>query len=155
MSTEENKAIARRCMDLINQKNIAAIDQLYAPTYTRHDPNSTWVVNREDYKEDVKILTTVFPDLHFTVEDLVAEEDKVACRFSIFGTHGAPWRGLPATGKQVRVTGVCISRIVEGKVVEDWFNTDIFGIAQQLGVIPPNSTRDKVHADTTKDKARS
>jgi predicted ester cyclase len=154
MSTEENKAIARRSMELINQKDIAGIDQLYAPTYTRHDPNSIWVVNREDYKEDVKILTTVFPDLHFTVEDLVAEGDKVVCRFSIFGTHGNPWRGLPATGKEVRVTGMCISRIVESKVIEDWFNTDIFSIGQQLGIIPPNSTRDKVPADAARDKAR-
>ncbi len=141
MSTEKNKALVRSCMDLINQKNVAAIEQLYAPTYVRHDPNSTWVVNRENYKEDVNILTTVFPDLHFTVEDLVAEGEKVVCRFRIFGTQGNPWRGLPATGKQVEVTGMCISRIVEGKVVEDWFNTDIFSIAQQLGLIPSTSTR--------------
>jgi steroid delta-isomerase-like uncharacterized protein len=141
MLTEENKALVRRCMDLINQKDVGAIDQLYAPTYVRHDPNSTWVCNREDYKEDVKILTTVFPDLHFTVEDLVAEGEKVVCRFSIFGTQGNPWRGLPATGKQVRVTGVSISRIVQGQVVEDWFNTDIFSIAQQLGLIPATTTR--------------
>lgn len=141
MSTEENKALVRRCMDLINQKNFAAINQMYASTYVRHDPNSPWVCNREDYKEDLNILTTVFPDLRFTVEDLVAEGNKVVCRFSIFGTHGTPWRGLPATGKQVMVTGVSISRIVEGQVIEDWFNTDIFGIAQQLGLIPSTTTR--------------
>jgi steroid delta-isomerase-like uncharacterized protein len=143
MLMEENKALIRRCMDLINQKNFIAIDQAYAPTYLRHDPNSPWVLNREDYKEDLTILTTVFPDLKFTVEDLISEGDKVVCRFSIFGTHATPWRGLPATGKQVMVTGMCISRIVEGKIVEDWFNTDIFSIAQQLGIIPPTTTRPK------------
>src|SRR5438552_19216520 len=146
MSAEENKQLVRNCMDLINQKNIAGIEQIYAPTYVRHDPNSSWCVNREDYKEDVQILTTVFPDLHFTVDDLIAEEDKVMCRFSIFGTQLNAWRGMPPTGKEVRVTGMCVSRIVDGYVVEDWFTTDIFSIAQQLGIIPTNSTRAKAPA---------
>jgi steroid delta-isomerase-like uncharacterized protein len=136
MSAEENKMIARRCFDTITQKNFDAIDQMYAPTYVRHDPDSPQVRSREDYRRYLTGLCTTFPDLQFTVEDLVAEGDKVVCRFSIFGTHSYPWRGLPATGKQVMITGVNISHIVESKVVEDWFNTDIFGLAQQLGVIP-------------------
>jgi steroid delta-isomerase-like uncharacterized protein len=141
MLTEENKALVRRCMDLINQKDVGAIDQLYAPTYVRHDPDSPWVHSREDYRQYLTKLCTIFPDLHFTVEDLIAEGEKVVCRFWDTGTHSDSWRGLPATGKQVRVTGVSISRIVQGQVVEDWFNTDIFSIAQQLGLIPATTTR--------------
>lgn len=136
MSIEQNKAIARGCLDLITEKNFAAIDQLYASTYVRHDPDSPQVHSLDDYRKYLAGLCAVFPDLHFTVEDVVAESDKVVCRFSIRGTHAQPWRGLPATGKQVTITGVNISRLVESKVVEDWFNTDIFGLAQQLGVIP-------------------
>jgi len=136
MSQEENKAIARYCLELINEKNFAALDQVYAPTYVRHDPDSPQVHSREDYKKYLIGLTTVFPDLKFTVEDVIAEEDKAVCRFSIFGTHSYPWRGLPATGKQVLITGLAISQIAERKVVEDWFVTDIFGLAQQLGAIP-------------------
>lgn len=136
MSTEENKAIARRCMDAITQKNFIAIDQMYAPTYVRHDPDSPHVHSREDYRQYLAGLCTVFPDLRFTVEDLVAEGENVVCRFSVQGTHSYPWRGIPATGKQVMITGINISHIVENKVVEDWFNTDIFSLAQQLGVIP-------------------
>lgn len=136
MSKEENKALARRCLEEINTKNFAAIDQMYAPTYVRNDPDSPQVRTRDDYRQYLTGLCTVFPDLHFTVEDLIAEGDQVVCRFRIKGTHASPWRGLPATGKQVVVTGINISHIVENKVVEEWFNTDIFGLAQQLGVIP-------------------
>jgi steroid delta-isomerase-like uncharacterized protein len=136
MSTEENKVIARRCLEAITEKDFAAIEQMYSPAYVRHDPDSPQVHSRDDYRQYLAGLCSIFPDLHFTIEDLIAEGDKVTCRFSIRGTHSRPWRGLPATGKQVMVTGVNISRIAENKVVEDWFNTDIFGLAQQLGAIP-------------------
>lgn len=136
MSTEENKALARRGLEMITEKDFTAIDQIYDSAYIRHDPDSPQVSSREDYRKYLAGLCAVFPDLHFTVEDLIAEGDKVTCRFSIKGTHAQPWRGLPATGKQVAITGVNISRIAENKVVEDWFNTDIFGLAQQLGAIP-------------------
>lgn len=136
VSIEKNKALARRCLEAITEKDFASLDQMYAPTYVRHDPDSPQVCSREDYRKYLAGLCTVFPDLHFTVEDVIAEGDKVTCRFSIRGTHSHPWRGLPATGKQVTITGVNISRIAENQVVEDWFNTDIFGLAQQLGAIP-------------------
>jgi steroid delta-isomerase-like uncharacterized protein len=136
MSPEESKALARRCLEVINEKNLAALDQMYASTYVRHDPNSPQVHSREEYRQYLTGLCTIFPDLHFTVEDVILEGDKAVCRFSIHGTHSKPWRGLPATGKQVMMTGVSISRIAENKVVEDWFNSDIFSLAQQLGAIP-------------------
>ncbi|HEY7416119.1 MAG TPA: ester cyclase [Ktedonobacteraceae bacterium] len=136
MSTEENKAIARRCLEAITDKDFSVIDQLYAPTYIRHDPDSPQVRSREDYRQYLMGLCATFPDLHFTVDDVIAEGDKVVCRFSVRGTQTNPWRGLPATGKQVAITGINISHIAENKVVADWFNTDIFGLAQQLGVIP-------------------
>lgn len=136
MSQEENKALAQRSMELINQRDFAAIDQMYASTYIRHDPDSPQVHSREDYTKYLAQLCSVFSDLNFTVDDLIAEGDKAVCRFTARGTHTEPWRGLPATGKYVEMTGVSISRIVDNKIVEDWFNSDIFGLAQQLGVIP-------------------
>jgi steroid delta-isomerase-like uncharacterized protein len=136
MSIEENKALARRGLELITEKDFAAVNELYTPDYVRHDPDNPQVRNLEVYKRYLMGLCTVFPDLHFTVEDLIAEGDQVVCRFSIRGTHAKPWRGLPATGKQVMITGINISRMVGNKIAEDWFNTDIFGLAQQLGVIP-------------------
>lgn len=136
MSQEENKTLVCRCMDAISEKNFDAIDQMYDSAYIRHDPDSPQVRSREEYRRYLIGLCTVFPDLHFTVDDLISEKDQVVCRFSIRGTHASPWRGLPATGKEVRITGINISRIVENKVIEDWFNTDIFGLALQLGAIP-------------------
>lgn len=143
MSLEEKKGIARRCLEAINEKDFSFIDQFYGPNYVRHDPDSPQVRSREEYGTYLKGLSTVFPDLHFTVDDVFAEDDKVVCRFSITGTHAHPWRRLPATGKKVAIMGMNISKITENKVVEDWFTTDIFGLAMQLGLIPaptPTST---------------
>jgi steroid delta-isomerase-like uncharacterized protein len=137
MSTEEKKALVRRSIDLINQKDFAAVDQMYASSYVRHDPNAPQVCSREDYKQYVTLLCNIFPDLHFTIEDLIAaEDDKVVFRFKTRGTHSSPWRGLPATGKQVGSTGIAISRVVDGKIAEDWFINDVAGLAQQIGGIP-------------------
>ncbi len=136
MSLEEQKAIAQAAMDLINERNFDAIDRLYAPDYIRHDPDNPRVSTRETYKQYIMTLAVVFPDLKFTVDDLIAESDKVMTRFHNQGTHEAPWRHLPPTGKHVLITGSALSHIVNGQIVEDWFNTDIFGLAQQLGLVP-------------------
>lgn len=136
MSLEENKEIVRRCLGAINEKDFSFIDQLYDSSYLRHDPDSPQVRSREEYRKYLMGLCAVFPDLHFTVDDVLAEGDQVTCRFSITGTHQLPWRGLPATGKHVSLTGITISKIAANKVVEDWFNSDIFSLALQLGLIP-------------------
>ena len=79
---------------------------------------------------------TAFPDLHFTIEDLIAEGGTVVVRFTTRGTHQGTLMGIPPTGKQVSGTGMFIDRIVNGKGVEQWFNSDILGLLQQLGVLP-------------------
>ena len=85
---------------------------------------------------------TAFPDVHFTIEDQVAEADKVVTRWTWRGTHQGPFQGIPPTGKHVMVTGVGINRFANGKVVENWTNMDILGLLQQLGVVPaPGQTR--------------
>lgn len=136
MSIEQNKRIARRCLEAITEKDFSVIEQLYDPAYLRHDPDSPQVRSREEYRRYLMGLCAVFLDLHFTVDDVFAEDDKVVCRFSIRGTHAQPWRGLPATGKHVELTGINISRFAENRIIEDWFNTDIFSLALQLGLIP-------------------
>ncbi|HEY1349658.1 MAG TPA: ester cyclase [Ktedonobacteraceae bacterium] len=133
---EEQKRIARRCLEAISEKDFSIIDTCYDPGYVRHDPDSPQVRSREEYRKYLMGLCAVFPDLHFTVDDVFGEGDQVVCRFSITGTHKLPWRGLPATGKQVNLTGINISKMAGNKVVEDWFNTDIFSLALQLGLIP-------------------
>ncbi len=133
MSTEEKKALIQRAMNLINEKDYATIDQMYASSYIRHDATAPQVSNREGYKQYVMALCSIFPDLHFTIEDLLVDGEKVICRFTTAGTHSRPWRSIPATGKQVTTSGIAISRVVDNEVVEDWFINDIFGMAEQLG----------------------
>jgi predicted ester cyclase len=82
------------------------------------------------------MTSAAFPDLHFTIEDLIAEGDKIVYRYSATGTHKGDLSGIEATGKPVTITGMVISRVVNGNVQEDWEQTDMLGLMQQLGVVP-------------------
>lgn len=125
MSTEENKAIVRRVVEeVFNSGNMEAADQLLASDYS------------EGIKQTATMLRAAFPDLHFTIEDIVAAEDKVAIRATVHCTHLGSFMGMPPTGKQAIWTGIDISRIVGGKIVELWAQYDYLGLMQQLGVLP-------------------
>jgi predicted ester cyclase len=82
------------------------------------------------------VFYTAFPDMHYTVEDLIAEGDKVVCRWTVRATHQGEFMGVPATGKVVTWTGISITRFAGGKDVEDWESFDMLGLMQQLGAIP-------------------
>jgi len=142
MSTEDNKAIVRRLIEEgFNQRNLAIFDELYAPDFVYY-LGSTTIQGLEPYKQFTSMSFTAFPDVHFTIEDQVAEADKVVTRWTWRGTHQGPFQGIPPTSKHVMVTGVGINRIAKGKVVENWTNMDILGLLQQLGVVPaPGQTR--------------
>lgn len=138
MSTEENKAIVRRFFEeILNKGNMAVADELFAPNYRFHFPGAPEPTDSEGMKQTLTVFRTGFPDLHFTIEDLIAEGDKVAMRFAFRGTHNGEFQGIAPTGKQVSVTGIAVHRIVNGKIVEDRPALDQLGMLQQLGVIPP------------------
>ena len=138
MSTEENKALIRRGTEILNRGNVTEIsttlDELFVPDFVRHDPAGGFR-SREDYKQFLFSLLAALPG-QFTIEDLIAEGDKVVLRYAFHGTHQGQWRGLPPTGKPVTFTGIFIYRILDGKVVEGWENADALGLVQQLGLIP-------------------
>jgi steroid delta-isomerase-like uncharacterized protein len=136
MSTEDNKAHVRRGFEAVNQKNLAVFDELLTPDVVFHTASTT-MQGLEAYKQFLSMYMTAFPDLHFTIEDMIAEGDTVVARFTTHGTHQGNFMGIPPTGKQGSGTGMFIDRIVNGKAVEQWFNTDDLGLLQQLGVIPP------------------
>ena len=141
MSTEENKMAIRRLTDeALNQGNMDVLDHVLADTFTYHDPANPGVTSRDDYKQFVTALRTTFPDIHFTIEDEVADGDQLALRWTMRGTHRGdlvmPAGPIPPTGKQVQVSGITLIRFTEGKVVEEWQNADNLGFLQQLGVIP-------------------
>ncbi len=135
MSTEENKALTRRAFDALNQRNWAAFYELIAPDFVLHDASTT-IQGLEAYKQFISMYYTAFPDLHFIVEDLIAEGDRVVARYTSSGTQQGALMGIPPTGKQVTVTGILINRSVNDKAVEEWLNFDALGMLQQLGVIP-------------------
>ncbi len=135
MSTEDNKANVRRGFEAVNQKNLAVFDELLTPDVVFHSASTT-MQGLEAYKQVLSVYVTAFPDLQFTIEDVIAEGDTVVVRYTTRGTHQGNFRGIPPTGKQVSGTGMFIDRLVNGKAVEQWINGDDLGLLQQLGVIP-------------------
>ena len=135
MSTEENKAMLRRnCEEAFNKGDLAVVDEIIANNYVYHGSGGQEFKGPEGFKQFVTMLRTAFPDLHLTVEDMVAEGDKVAHRLTLRGTHKGDLMGIAPTGKQVTTTAITISRFVGGKEVEAWSSMDML---QQMGVAPP------------------
>jgi steroid delta-isomerase-like uncharacterized protein len=137
MSTEQNKAIIRRWIEEgWNKGNLAVIDQVYAPDYLQHEPAPETVSSSEALKHYVGVYQAAFPDLNLSIEDLIAEGDKVVWRFKSSGHNNGPFMGMPATGKPGSITGIVIFRLENNRIVEGWVNIDALGLMQQLGVIP-------------------
>jgi steroid delta-isomerase-like uncharacterized protein len=137
--SEQNKDLARRGIEEVwNQNKLAAIDELVASNATYHDPNVPGgkFTGPEGLKQFVQIYRTAFPDVRIRIEDQVAEGDKVVTRWTATGTHKGDLMGIKPTNKQATVTGVDIERFQNGKVVESWSSYDMFGMMQQLGVVP-------------------
>jgi steroid delta-isomerase-like uncharacterized protein len=138
MSAEENKATFRRYVEEGWAKgNVEVADEVFADRYVAHQPDgSEEERSPEDVKQFLRQYRGAFPDLQITIEDQIAEGDKVVTRWSSRGTHDGEFRGIAPTGRQITVTGIGIFRFSDGKVVESWDNFDQLGMMQQLGVIP-------------------
>jgi steroid delta-isomerase-like uncharacterized protein len=145
--SEENKAIVRRQEEeLFTQGNLDVAVEVYARDYVGHDPsNPEDIRGLEAAKQAAADYRKAFPDLRVTVEDVIAEGDKVAARLRFRGTHRGELDGIAPTGRRVDCTGIVISRMEGGKIAEDWANFDDLGMMQQLGAIskpgqlPPSS----------------
>jgi steroid delta-isomerase-like uncharacterized protein len=136
MSTEDNKALARRVSEEgLNQHNTALVDELCAPDFVFHTGSRT-IQGLAAYKHFLAQFFSAFPDGQFTTEDLLAEGDGVAVRRTFRGTHKGNLRGLPPTGRQVTITDMALLHVANGKFVEAWNHSDDLGLLQQLGVIP-------------------
>jgi predicted ester cyclase len=134
---QENKAIVRRFVDEVqSQGNIDAIDELCSPEFVNHSAPPRVPSSYEGVKQVMAMFRQAFPDSYFTVEDMVAEGDKVATRKTFHGTHEGKFMGISPTGRRVSMGLIDIVRISEGRVVEHWSMGDNLGMMQQLGVIP-------------------
>ena len=133
MSTDTNKTLIRRHFDAIwNQGQLAVADEIVSPAYVSHLPLPGQPSGIAGFKYAVQLLRASFPDLQLTIEDLIAEGDRVVARLTARGTHRAAFRGIPPTGREVVWTGIRIFRIADGKIVEHWANWDDLGLNQQL-----------------------
>ena len=119
-----------------NQKRVETIDELVATDYIHHDVLSPDQQGIDAYKQFVQLYRNAFPDIHFKIEDEIADGDRVVIRWTVTGTHNGDLPGLPRTGKAISVTGITIARLSDGKFVEAWNNWDALGMMQQLGAVP-------------------
>ncbi len=134
MTTEANKASARRFVDeVVNRGNLALIDELLAPDFIDHSAPPGVPPNREGAKSFFAMLRGAFPDLHSTVDDQIAEGDKVAQRITAHGTMKGEFAGMPPSGKSATWQSIHILRFANGKTVEHWAVQDQLGMLQQLG----------------------
>jgi steroid delta-isomerase-like uncharacterized protein len=137
MSTEANKEILRRYYeDVLNSGSIALLDELAVPDYEEHDPLPGQRMGLDGLKDRVTMLLKGLSP-HFTIEDVIAEGQKVVVRWTNSGTHVGEFFGIPPTGKSFQVPGIDIHRLHDGKMAEHWHVIDVFGMLQQLGVLPP------------------
>jgi hypothetical protein len=138
VTTQDNAATYRRWFDEgCSQGNLDLVDELYALGYVTHAVGPEFPPTREGLKMFVRALREGLPDLNCPVEDMIAEGDRVAGRFSLKGTHNGTLLGIPATGKKVDVGVMVIARFDDaGKWIEDWASWDQLGLLQQIGVIP-------------------
>ncbi|HET9964222.1 MAG TPA: ester cyclase [Rubrobacter sp.] len=137
--SEENKAVVHRFNELIGEffrtGDADALDEVLAPDFVYHQPGTP--PDLESFKQFLPMFRAAFPDMRYTVEDMIAEGDKVVDRLTWQATHQGELMGISPTGNTVEVTEMHISRIAEGKIVERWGQPDMLCLMQQLGVVPP------------------
>jgi steroid delta-isomerase-like uncharacterized protein len=137
--SEQNKAFTKRGIEEVwNQGKLEVIHELVAANCVFNDPSIPGgkVTGPEGYKQLVQIYRTAFPDLHITINDQIAEGDKLVTRWTATGTHKGDFMGIAPTGKFSTVTGIAIDHYQSGKLVEGWQSADNLGMLQQLGVVP-------------------
>jgi len=139
--SEQNKAAARKVLEVFSTGDLDVLDEFVAPNAIDHDAyNPHASEGAEGQKKTIAMYRDAFPDLQMTVEDQIAEGDMVATRWTAVGTHQGEVMGIPASGKTTTVTGIGIDRFEDGKIVEAWNNWDTLGMMQQIGAIPEPQT---------------
>ena len=139
MSAEQNRSLSRRFWEEVaGQRNLELANELLVSGSLHHDPGlpPQMQQSRDAYMQHLPMFYAAFPDFHITVEDMIAEGDRVATRWSFSSVHQGELMGIPGTGKMVGALGTTVQRIADGKIVEGWTIFDVLGILQQLGVVP-------------------
>ena len=144
----DNKSIVRRMYEEVwNKRRLEVAGELIARSHAVQlfDAADSGV-GPEAYARNVTQFVRAFPDLKFTVVDMVAERDKVVALWNISGTHKGEFRGIAATGKRISVDGITISQLAEGKIMDSYVSLDMWSMMQQLGAIPAGGRPQKPSA---------
>ena len=142
MSGKEIKALALRWFEEYNKGKAAAMavaDKSCSTDFVLHSTED--IRGLKDFKQNDSELFSAFPDIHFTIDDIVVEEDKVAMRYTMTGTHKGEFKGISPTNKKVTAWAIEIDHVVGGKFVEGWVRFDTLGLMQQLGALPTPERR--------------
>ena len=132
--SEENMALARRSWESVDNPDV--LEEVYAPDVVWHDPDRD-IQGLEEARQFISMFKSAFPDMSATIEDVIAEDDKVLTRVTFRGTHqGETEEFGPPTGRQVEGQGLSLHRIEGGKIVEEWNSYDNLSLMQQLGLVP-------------------
>lgn len=136
-SVAANKAVVRRFFtEVWGGGSEAVAQELLADAYVGHMTGSPAPLDRAGWLAFFREFRVAFPDAQFTIEDMIAEGDRVVMRLTMRGTHRGVFNGIAATGKSVVVAGTSIERVADGRIVEGWVTNDALGLLQQLGVLP-------------------
>ncbi|MGV6815907.1 MAG: ester cyclase [Thiotrichales bacterium] len=135
----KNEITMRRFVDeVINNGNFPVLDEVIHPNYIYRSPDQV-LEGPEALKDLFAAYRSAFPDLHLDIEDLVTTDDKAVLSFTLSGTHQGDLMGIAPTGKQMKVNGMTLSRLEDGKIVEEWELLDQLNMFQQLGIVSVQS----------------
>jgi steroid delta-isomerase-like uncharacterized protein len=139
MVTDQTKAVYRRFIqEVFNEGRLDMLDEVLSRSYIYHDAPPGTPPGSEGIKQIISMCRAAFPDLEITIEDQVAEGDKVCSRTTMRGTHRGDIFGIPATGKAVTMTGLTMVRMADSRLVESWVKNDVMGLMSQLGAGSPS-----------------
>jgi len=143
MSEDDNKVLVRRYYDeVLNGGSIDLLEELAVADYVEHNPFPGQGNGRNDLEARARLLVTAFNPSRFTIEDIVAEGDRVVVRWTSTGTHSGEFMGIPPTGRSFTIDGIDIHAVRDGRMAEHWHVVDQLGQMQQLGLIPQPDTAD-------------
>lgn len=137
MSLEQNKSIVRRFFEAYAANNQDALEEVLAPDLVAHLPGAPGPQDRDAVLQGISLFNAAFGDRNFTIDELIAEGDRVATRTTMRAKHTGDYQGQPATGRQIEMSALAIERIEDGKIVERWLSYDRMEMMQQMGLVPP------------------
>lgn len=138
-STSLNKRLCRTFFDeLHNKQNLEIIDRLVDPNVVSHDPFPNQAEGSKGFRDTMQLFRSAFPDMSAKINDMIAENDKVMTKLTVYGTHLGEFMGIGPTKNKIEYEEVIILRIADGKIVEHWAVADALSLMQQVGAIPSN-----------------